>query len=291
MARELIMTAATVEAAKAKILDVFDVPAEAVEFEVLEEGQKKAFGLFGGADAKVRGTMTDTAIEAAKRFLAKVLTQMGAKDVTVTDREEDGVCVLSVEGDDLGFVIGRRGETLDALQYLTGLVANRAEVGARRVTVDIGNYREKREQTLKELANKIANQVARSGRKSSLEPMNPYERRIIHTAVQNVEGVVSFSVGSDTARHVVIAPSDDNPNKQNRPARRPRGGRGRRDNDTPRAPRESRVGADGEIIAVERQIRKFVPRSNPMPTADGATPQKTTSERENTASLYGRIDL
>ena len=162
------------------------------------------------------------------------------------------------------------------------------------MTLDIGNYREKREQALKGLAHKMASQAARTGRKNSLEPMNPYERRLIHTAVQDVKGATSWSVGSEPNRYVVIGPSDDNPNKN----RRRRGGRGKggehkAENNTASTPRREKL-RDSEYVIKppERQVRQFVPRSNPLPVADGATPpEKTQSKAEATASLYGRIDL
>lgn len=309
MAKELIMKATTVEQAKAKIAAAFGVEEDRVTFEVLQQPQKKTLGLFGGADAEVRGTLAEKdPAEAAKAFLSRVLEKMGVVGASVTARVENETCVLAIEGEDLGFIIGRRGETLDALQYLTGLVANRVDNSYYRISIDIGNYREKREQTLEALAKRIGEKAAKTGRRTSLEPMNPYERRIIHTAVQEIEGATSFSVGSDAARHVVIAPSDDNPMKNNSRPRRRRGNSGNRANGASRrsegertvgaAPehierpvRRERTPRDADVVAPNRPVRQFVPRSNPLPMADGATPQKTESERENSASLYGRIDL
>ncbi len=300
MAKEMIVKAPSVEEAKAQIAAAFGVAEARVRFEVLQESQKKTFGLFGGADAEVRGVLNDDApAEAAKAFLEDVLAGMGAGEVTVTVREQEDSCILVIDGEDLGFLIGRRGETLDALQYLAGLVANRVDNSYVRISVDIGNYREKREKTLISLATRISKQVARTGRKMSLEPMNPYERRIIHTAVQEVEGVVSFSVGSDAARHVVIGPSEDNPAAKNR-SRRRRGGRGHGNAEgaemngaeNAERPRRERRRSDDPIVAPNRPVRQFVPRSNPLPMVDGATPpQKTDSETERSATLYGRIDL
>ncbi len=299
MAKELIVKAPTIEEAKAKLVEQLGVPAESIRFEVLTEPVKKTLGLFGGADAEVKGTVTGFPAEAARVFLLDVLKEMGVADATVTIEEKDDTCVLAVEGEDLGFIIGRRGETLDALQYLVGLVANRVDNSYYRINIDIGNYREKREKTLVALAKKIGGQAARTGRRTSLEPMNPYERRIIHTTVQDIEGAISWSVGSDTARHVVIGPSDDNPMKEQRVSRRRRGrGKGNsnaagettgENTERPRRERPAR-GEDG--VAPGRPVRQFVPRSNPLPMADGATvPQKTESEKERSASLYGRIDL
>lgn len=118
---------------------------------------------------------------------------------------ENGV-EFDLEGENVGFVIGRRGETLDALQYLTSLVANHADNSYFKVTVNTGDYREKREKTLEILGRKLAFKAIKTGRKTSLEPMNPYERRIIHTSVQKVNGAISWSEGENANRHVVIGP-------------------------------------------------------------------------------------
>lgn len=143
----------------------------------------------------------------AYRYLSEVLVKLGCENFTATICEVEGGSKIVLEGSEaLGMIIGRRGETLDALQYLASLVANENGGGYYRVVIDIGNYREKRESTLEGLAKRTAGQVLRTGRSRSLEPMNPYERRIIHTAVQNIEGVTSTSVGDGANRRVVIVP-------------------------------------------------------------------------------------
>ncbi len=294
MRKECVKEAATVEEAKALIAAELEADIEAIVFEVTQEPVKKTLGLFGGANAIVKGVLEvkQSASESAKAYLEEVLAAMGA-EATVSVTEEENGCTLMIEGENLGFIIGRRGDTLDALQYLTGLVANRAENDYYRVTLDIGNYREKREQALKGLAKKMASQSARTGRKNSLEPMNPYERRLIHTAVQDVKGATSWSVGSEPNRHVVIGPSDDNPNKNRRNRRGGKGKGGQTANNGENAPRREKL-RDSEYVIKppERKVREFVPRSNPLPVADGATPpEKTKSETELTASLYGRINL
>ncbi|MEE0927922.1 MAG: RNA-binding cell elongation regulator Jag/EloR [Acutalibacteraceae bacterium] len=158
----------------------------------------------------------------AAAYIKTVMEGLGCENVTVSAAENSGVIYLQLDGDKLGVVIGRRGETLDALQYLTSLAANTGN-GYQKVTLNIGNYREKREQTLISLAKRVSAQVLSSGRSRSLEPMNPYERRIIHTAVQEIEGVVSNSTGEGSNRRVVIMPE----NGDKRPPRRDdrRGGR------------------------------------------------------------------
>ena len=158
----------------------------------------------------------------AAAYIKTVMEGLGCENVTVSAAENSGVIYLQLDGDKLGVVIGRRGETLDALQYLTSLAANTGN-GYQKVTLNIGNYREKREQTLISLAKRVSAQVLSSGRSRSLETMNPYERRIIHTAVQEIEGVVSNSTGEGSNRRVVIMPE----NGDKRPPRRDdrRGGR------------------------------------------------------------------
>ena len=140
----------------------------------------------------------------AHAFLMELTKLMGV-DVTIemgTDKE--GNVYGYINGDTLGILIGRRGETLDAVQYLTSLKVNRGKEGYTRVTLDTENYRAKREDTLIRLANRMANRALRTGRKVSLEPMNPYERRIIHYALQGTEGVTTHSEGEEPNRHVVI---------------------------------------------------------------------------------------
>ena len=146
----------------------------------------------------------DSPAGVAHEFLAELTKLMGV-DVTIdmgTDAE--GNVFGYINGDTLGILIGRRGETLDAVQYLTSLKVNRGREGYTRVTLDTENYRAKREDTLIRLANRMANRALRTGRKVSLEPMNPYERRIIHYALQQTEGVDTHSEGEEPNRHVVI---------------------------------------------------------------------------------------
>lgn len=204
--KEAIGTGETVELAKEAACRKLGVESYEAEFEILEMPMKKTFGLFGGNPAKVRVFIEDNPAEAAANYLKKILRNMGLTDVQVEIREEESGAMLCLTGSEVGYVIGHRGETLDALQYLSGLVANHAGDGYYRVNLDIGNYRDKRRLTLEALGKKMAEKSLRTGRNLSLEPMNPYERRIIHTAVQTVEGAKSWSEGEDAARHVMIGP-------------------------------------------------------------------------------------
>lgn len=160
-------------------------------------------------------------------YLKDILSGLGCENITVKAIENENSAVIVLDGEGLGVVIGRRGETLDALQYLSSLAANNGG-GYFKVTVNIGNYREKREQTLIALAEKVSAQVKQNGRSRALEPMNPYERRIIHTAVQGIEGVVSNSIGSGSARKVVIYPEGKENTLASRNNRNNRGGRNNR---------------------------------------------------------------
>jgi spoIIIJ-associated protein len=149
---------------------------------------------------------------------------MDINSVEIKVTEEEQGAVIDLEGEEVGSIIGRRGETLDALQYLTGLVANHVDNSYYKITINTGNYREKREKTLEILGRKLAFKAVKTGMKTSLEPMNPYERRIIHTAVQKVNGATSWSEGDNLQRHVVIGP-DGNVKPRNDKFRG-KGGRG-----------------------------------------------------------------
>ena len=293
MSKEIIKEAASIEEAKALIIAELGASEDAITFEVVQEPEKKVLGIFGGTPAIVKGTLKGgSAAAAAEEYLRAVLAGLGVTDFTVSVTEQDNGCVISLDGENLGFIIGRRGETLDALQYLTGLVANRADNAYYRVTLDIGNYREKREQALIALARRLGGQTARTGRRNSLEPMNPYERRIIHTTVQGMEGVISWSVGSEPNRHVIIGPSEDNPNKDKGGDRGERRGRGRHRGE--RRGRSERRGRDEEyqVTAPERPVRAFQSRGYSLPVADDVAPiSRTSSDKEDSASLYGRIDV
>lgn len=152
------------------------------------------------------------AVNAAK-YLTDILEKLGCANIEIKVALRDNGAAFYLTGDNLGVAIGRRGETLDSLQYLTGLSANTGN-GYYKVSLNIGDYREKREQALAGLANRMARQVLKTGRSRTLEPMNPYERRIIHTAVQDIKGVSSNSIGEGSNRRVVI--STDRPHRGGR---------------------------------------------------------------------------
>jgi spoIIIJ-associated protein len=273
--REAIGIGETVELAKEAACKELGVESYEAEFEILEMPTKKTFGLFGGSPAKVRVYIEDDPAQVAAEYLKKVLSCMGIEDPQISVKKEEGGAMLTIEGDNIGFIIGHRGETLDALQYLAGLVANHVGSGYYRIALDIGNYREKRRETLESLGKKMAEKSLRNGRNCSLEPMNPYERRIIHTAVQTVEGAKSWSEGEDLERHVVIGPIEGE-RIQRRPAGR--NNFGRRNNGQQRGRNQFRR-QGGSKPASNAQSEK------------NEDNQPRTVKSEAKGSLYQRIDL
>lgn len=215
-----------------------------VKFEVLEMPKKKTLGIFGKeTPAKVRAyyeapdpveapkpvkqapakpakaatpkaeaapapkkpVANPEAFAGTEKYIRSILKGLGIDECSISFcEEEEGIAIELDCGENYGVVIGRRGETLDAIQYLVRLYLNKGKENYKRVSINIGNYREKRAETLRELAKRNAAKVLRNGRNVVLDPMNPYERRIIHTAIQEIEGVESHSVGSDSERKVVI---------------------------------------------------------------------------------------
>ena len=160
-------------------------------------------------------------------YIETIVKALGMTECSITEKSNDEEISFELDcGEDYGIIIGKRGETLDAIQYLARMVANKGNSNYKRVSINVGNYRAKREETLRILARKTAAKAVRQGRNISLEPMNPYERRIIHTAVQEVEGATSHSVGSNLDRRVVITPVEgENNNGGNRGRNNRNGGR------------------------------------------------------------------
>ena len=208
MIKEAFGTGSTIDEAKEAALRELNAPEDAdIKYDVIEMPKAKVFGLFGGSPAKMRAyyEIEDDPFMKAKEYVLTILKSLGIEEAEIEVEADDEDVRISIScGDDYGSVIGRRGETLDAIQYLTRLVINRGSEEYKRVSINVGNYREKRENTLRALARKNAAKVRKYGRNVVLEPMNPYERRIIHTTVQEIEGVTSHSVGSDSDRKVVI---------------------------------------------------------------------------------------
>ena len=195
-----------VTAKKAEKKQKADKPAKVVKAEKAEKAPAKP------KKVKTSGGVynSDSPAENAKNFIKDVLNAMGL-EVEVTAELKEDIVEVNLEGDNMGVVIGKRGDTLDSLQYLTSLVVNQKSEDYIKISIDTENYREKREEVLCALANRLAAKVARTGKKFALEPMNPYERRIIHSNLQDNEDVTTFSIGQEPYRKVVIAPKNPKP--------------------------------------------------------------------------------
>lgn len=236
------------------------------------------------ADFDIEGSAK---VQAARKYLTDVLHALGLENFEINAIRRDGNIVLDITGDKLGVVIGRRGETLDSLQYLTILASNRTEESYCRISIDCNGYRDKRRETLESLAKRTSAKVIKQGRKIALEPMNPYERRIIHSCVAEIEGVSSHSTGVEPYRKVVIYA--DKPKFDNRRSRRgDRGDRGERRGGSNGATRNYRQ-STGFSTSFEREYkrRSYEPDEN----ADAGEFSKETVDAERNATLYGKIEL
>ncbi len=245
-------------------------------------------------------------VEKAAAYVTEILKAMGLTDFTLTPRYYEENVRLQLAGEQIGSVIGRRGETLDAIQYLASLVANRGEGEYIRLSIDSGNYREKRARTLEALARKLANQAVRTGRSITLEPMNPYERRIIHGAVSSVKGATSSSTGVDPNRRVVISSTvpptggKEGTREGGRGGRNGRGGNRRGNGGRGNGGERRNDGERRSRPAGERRPRLEDPPAigGPVRREQAETApksEKSAVEQEilsaNTGKRYGKIDI
>lgn len=221
--------------------------------------------------------LTCAKIRRATKYLTTVLELLGCSGFTINPVKKGDLVVLDIEGDNLGVVIGRRGETLDALQYLTILAGNRGEENYCRLSIDCCGYREKRRDALETLAYKTAKKVLKAGRRITLEPMNPYERRIIHSKVAEVEGVSSRSIGEEPFRKVVIS------------ANEPRKGGGRR-NGKGGGSYSGGTGSYRQSSGFSTSFEREYKRTE-APVPEASEYSEETAEIEKSASLYGKIEL
>ena len=213
---EIRKSGKTIDEAVAAALAELQAEKDEVTITVIEEGSKGFLGMFGGKDAVVLVKKNFNPEKAAENFLREVFLSMGLI-IKIETKMQDKHLLVDLTGDDMGILIGKRGQTLDALQYLVNLVVNKNSASYISVMLDTENYRQRRKETLETLAKNIAYKVKRTRRPVSLEPMNPYERRIIHSALQNDKYVFTKSEGEEPFRHVVIALK-----KEERRERRPR---------------------------------------------------------------------
>ncbi len=198
------VSAKTVNDAITEACQKLTVTSDKLEYEVLEEGSSGFLGI-GAKPAIIKARVKSSVEDTAKDFLKEVFDAMGL--IVVVDvkyDEADSSMEIELSGDEMGVLIGKRGQTLDSLQYLVSLVVNKNVENYIRVKVDTENYRQRRRETLENLAKNISYKVKRTKRPVSLEPMNPYERRIIHSALQNDKYVTTHSEGDEPYRHVVV---------------------------------------------------------------------------------------
>jgi len=205
MLKETTATAKTVELAVSSACAELGVTPDEVEYTVLEEPKKGILGI-GAADAKVSVKLKATPAIKAYDFIENIIANMGLDaTVEITSQDKEGVNI-TIDGNNLGILIGRRGDVLDSLQYLATLAANIEKNGFYRVTVDVQGYREKRAETLRGVARRMSEKVLKYKKSFALEPMNAYERRIIHAECQNIAGVTTRSIGEGADRKIIISP-------------------------------------------------------------------------------------
>ena len=208
MKKEITVSAKSVEEAVAKAAIELGAPsADKIEYTVLEEAKKGFLGI-GACDAKIRASYVMGGEYEALAFIKKLIADMNiSAEVEMTDGD-NGEKKISINGESAAILIGHHGDTLDSLQYLANLAANKKIDGKKgeyvKISVDVEGYRAKREEVLRGLARKMANRVIKYKKSVMLEPMNPYERRIIHSEIQNIEGVSTNSIGSENNRKIVI---------------------------------------------------------------------------------------
>ena len=200
------ISAKTVEEAVTEACQKLSVTSEKLEWEVVEEGKAGILG-FGAKPAVIKARVKATLVDNVKIFLSEVFAAMNIEVVVNVEYDEkERNLNIDLAGEDMGMLIGKRGQTLDSLQYLVSLVVNKDTQEYVRVKVDTENYRERRKATLENLAKNMSHKVKRIRRSVSLEPMNPYERRVIHAALQDDKYVTTHSEGDEPYRRVVITP-------------------------------------------------------------------------------------
>ena len=201
---EKIFTAATIEEAKEMAVKEFGKAEEKITFEVIEEPKKGIFGKVKG-EAKVKAEYVPTKTDVAKDYVTNVLAAMGFENIVISVEENEEGASFEVNAEGFEELIDKKPEFVDSLQYLTSLACNKLDKDYFRINIDCNGFRERRKAQLEELARKIAQKVKKSGRSTALEPMNPHERRIIHSTVAEIEGVESKSKGEEPYRKVIIS--------------------------------------------------------------------------------------
>ena len=210
---EIKKSGKTVDEAVAAALAELQADKDDVSITILDEGSKGYLGMFGAKDAVVLVKKNFNAEKIAENFLREVFLSMGLI-IKINTKLQEKQLLIDLSGEDMGILIGKRGQTLDALQYLVNLVVNKTSLSYISVMLDTENYRQRRKETLETLALNLAKKAKHTKKNVVLEPMNPYERRIIHSALQNDRYVTTFSEGEEPFRNVVIALKSKNNNKE-----------------------------------------------------------------------------
>lgn len=205
MQNELIATGKTTEEAIENGLKELNINRDDVEIEVLETSNKGIFGFIGQKDAKVLIKVLNNECSVVKEYVEELLAKMGVPGEAQVELCENNLFKINLVGSDMGIIIGRRGETLDALQHIVQMYINNKFERFFKVRVDTESYRQKREEVLVNLANGIAKKVLRTRKEVVLEPMKAYERRIIHTALQEYNKIKTYSIGDEPNRKLIVA--------------------------------------------------------------------------------------
>ena len=203
--KKVTVSGKTVDEAIQLGLEKLETEMDNVEYEVIEEPQKRVLGLFGGKSAMIEMRLKPDPLKEAMVFMRDTISKMGV-DASVEQEERSEGIYFNIVGSDIGILIGKRGQTLDSLQYLVNLVANRHAENHIRLYLDAEGYRERRKEALETLASRLSDKALRTDREVRLEPMNAHERKIIHTALQNIDEVSTYSEGQEPHRRIVIVP-------------------------------------------------------------------------------------
>lgn len=204
MSNWLEFTAKTVDEALTEALIKLETTSDQIEYEVIEKESSGLLGLFS-KPAKIRVCKKESVEDVVMDFLTKLFENMNIDvEILLDYEEEESVINIELKGADMGLLIGKRGQTLDSIQYLTSLVANKNREKYVKIKLDTENYRERRKETIENLAKNIASKVKKTRKPAYLEPMNPYERRIIHSTLQNDKYVETYSEGEEPYRKVVV---------------------------------------------------------------------------------------
>ena len=198
-------SAKTLDEAITNALIKLEISSDKIEYEVIEKGNTGLFGIFNNKPARIRARKKFSIEDIITEFLDNVFQAMGLEvKIDIAHNLDEKSMDINLSGPEMGFLIGKRGQTLDSLQYLASLVVNKESDEYIRVKMDTENYRDRRRETLEHLAKNIAYKVKRTKKSVSLEPMNPYERRVIHSALQYDKYVTTRSEGEEPYRHVVV---------------------------------------------------------------------------------------